>query len=154
MKKIRDDAVTWLREQIAPGIAPLWEESVNPRGLKAIQPDVYLKVWAQSDPRISADFILFDEVQDSDGIMLSVLSSSDMRRQSTLATHICRFMSGMARSTRWHKLVPLSGRSPNRSALAQRCKTGELRAGVAWRDDVDIFARFQNASHQRLKLTM
>jgi hypothetical protein len=72
--KIRVDAANRLREQLAPGIARLWEESVSPRGLKAIQPDVYLKVWARSDPRISADFVLFDEAQDSDGIMLSVLS--------------------------------------------------------------------------------
>jgi hypothetical protein len=35
---------------------------------------VYLKVWAQNNPRIEADFILFDEAQDSDGVMLSVLS--------------------------------------------------------------------------------
>ncbi|GJH12719.1 DEAD/DEAH box helicase [Caballeronia novacaledonica] len=73
-EKIRDDAADWLREQLAPSIGRLWAESVNPRGLKAIQPDVYLKVWAQSNPRINADFILFDEAQDSDGIMLSVLS--------------------------------------------------------------------------------
>ncbi|CAB3801229.1 hypothetical protein LMG28138_04976 [Pararobbsia alpina] len=33
----------------------------------------HLKVWAQTEPRIDADFILFDEAQDSDGVMLSVL---------------------------------------------------------------------------------
>ena len=32
-----------------------------------------MKVWAQTEPRIDADFILFDEAQDSDGVMLSVL---------------------------------------------------------------------------------
>ncbi|MCP3712788.1 hypothetical protein M3I54_38800 [Paraburkholderia sp. CNPSo 3274] len=32
-----------------------------------------LKRWALSEPRIAADFILFDEAQDSDGVMLSVL---------------------------------------------------------------------------------
>jgi hypothetical protein len=32
-----------------------------------------LKVWAQTEPRIEADFILFDEAQHSDGVMLSTL---------------------------------------------------------------------------------
>jgi hypothetical protein len=34
---------------------------------------VLLKLWALSEPRVEADFILFDEAQDSDGVMLSVL---------------------------------------------------------------------------------
>ncbi|MFM0632711.1 UvrD-helicase domain-containing protein [Paraburkholderia xenovorans] len=33
-----------------------------------------MKVWAQADPRIESDFILFDEAQDSDGVMLWVLN--------------------------------------------------------------------------------
>jgi hypothetical protein len=52
----------------------LWHESIDPRGRRAILPDVYLKLWAQQNPRIDADFILFDEAQDSDGVMLSVLA--------------------------------------------------------------------------------
>jgi hypothetical protein len=39
----------------------------------AISPDVLLKLWALSEPRIEAGYILFDEAQDSDGVMLSVL---------------------------------------------------------------------------------
>ena len=37
-------------------------------------PDVALKVWAQSSPHLDVDFILFDEAQDSDGVMLLVLA--------------------------------------------------------------------------------
>ncbi|MFM0642636.1 3'-5' exonuclease, partial [Paraburkholderia metrosideri] len=42
-------------------------------GRTAITPDVYLKLWERSRPNIPADFILIDEAQDSDGLMLSVL---------------------------------------------------------------------------------
>lgn len=35
--------------------------------------NVYLKYWANSEPIIDADFILFDEAQDADPIMLGVL---------------------------------------------------------------------------------
>ncbi|WP_198399432.1 hypothetical protein [Caballeronia calidae] len=43
------------------------------RARSAISPDVLLKLWALSEPGIEADFILFAEAQDSDGVMLSVL---------------------------------------------------------------------------------
>lgn len=72
-EKIDVRAASWLREGLAPYITRLWGESTDPRGRSAIIPDVYLKAWAQSNPRIDADFILFDEAQDSDGVMLWLL---------------------------------------------------------------------------------
>lgn len=53
----------------------LWEESAAPLARGAVSPDVVLKLWAMSGPRIDADYILFDEAQDSDGVTLSVLAS-------------------------------------------------------------------------------
>ncbi len=72
-EKVQDKAADWLRESVLPSVVRLWNESIDLRGRRAIVPDVYLKVWAQTEPRIDADFILFDESQDSDGVMLSVL---------------------------------------------------------------------------------
>jgi hypothetical protein len=72
-EKVDEKAAHWLRESLLPCVVRLWNESIDPRGRSAIAPDVYLKVWAQTEPRIDADFILFDEAQDSDGVMLSVL---------------------------------------------------------------------------------
>ncbi|TCK32598.1 AAA domain-containing protein [Paraburkholderia sp. BL8N3] len=72
-EKVEDKAADWLRESLLPYVVRLWNESTDPRGRSAIAPDVYLKVWAQTEPRIGADFILFDEAQDSDGVMLSTL---------------------------------------------------------------------------------
>lgn len=72
--KIDEQAADWLRESLLPCVARLCRESIDLSGRCAIAPDVYLKVWAQTEPRIDADFILFDESQDSDGVILSVLS--------------------------------------------------------------------------------
>jgi hypothetical protein len=72
-EKVHETAADWLRESLLPCVVRLWNESTDPRGRSAIAPDVYLKAWAQTKPRIDADFILFDEAQDSDGVMLSVL---------------------------------------------------------------------------------
>ncbi|KWD85124.1 ATP-binding domain-containing protein [Burkholderia ubonensis] len=72
-EKIADDAAAAVREWLLPYVVRLWGEASDPRGRSAVSPDVLLKLWAQANPRIDADFILFDEAQDSDGVMLSVL---------------------------------------------------------------------------------
>jgi superfamily I DNA/RNA helicase len=72
-EKIEEAATDELRVMLLPYVMRHWEESISLSGRTAITPDVYLKVWEQSRPSINADFILFDEAQDSDGLMLSVL---------------------------------------------------------------------------------
>jgi hypothetical protein len=72
-EKVEEPAADDLRAMLLPHVIRHWEESIDPRGRTAITPDVYLKVWERSKPRINSDFILFDEAQDSDGLMLSVL---------------------------------------------------------------------------------
>jgi len=72
-EKVDERAAVWLRNSLLRYVVRHWQESVDVKGRSAIAPDVYLKVWAQSNPRIDADIILFDEAQDSDGVMLSVL---------------------------------------------------------------------------------
>ncbi|KVN29707.1 DNA helicase [Burkholderia pyrrocinia] len=72
-EKIDGRGAASLREWLLPYVHRLWEECTDPRGRSAVSPDVLLKVWAQAKPHIDADLILFDEAQDSDGVMLSVL---------------------------------------------------------------------------------
>ena len=72
-EKVEEQAADDLRAILLPHVIRHWEESIDPRGRTAITPDVYLKDWERSNPRINSDFILFDEAQDSDGLMLSVL---------------------------------------------------------------------------------
>ena len=70
---VTEPAAEELRSMLLPFVVRHWNESIDPKGKTAITPDVYLKVWERSRPQIGADFILFDEAQDSDGLMLSVL---------------------------------------------------------------------------------
>jgi hypothetical protein len=71
--KVTEEQADQLREMLLPHVVRHWEESIDVCSRAAITPDVYLKVWEQSRPQINADFILIDEAQDSDGLMLSVL---------------------------------------------------------------------------------
>lgn len=58
---------------ILPHVKRHWEECLSRDSRAGISPDVYLKVWERSLPIIHTDFLLCDEMQDSDGLMLSVL---------------------------------------------------------------------------------
>ncbi|WP_112177436.1 UvrD-helicase domain-containing protein [Paraburkholderia unamae] len=74
--KIDEAVAAQLRAWLLPYVGRMWEEGAATRTSSAsgaISPDVLLKRWALSEPRVEADFILFDEAQDSDGVMLSVL---------------------------------------------------------------------------------
>jgi hypothetical protein len=70
---ITEESAEELRSMLLPHVVRHWNESIDPNGRTAISPDVYLKQWERSKPQINADFVLFDEAQDSDGLMLSVL---------------------------------------------------------------------------------
>jgi hypothetical protein len=78
-EKIEEEVADSLREMLLPHVRRHWEESIGRGGKTAITPDIYLKVWELSNPRIGADFILLDECQDSDGLMLSVLRGGRTR---------------------------------------------------------------------------
>lgn len=59
------DAAKWAKK--------LWVKMSNPKGDFPSSHDVYLRLYAESAPKISADYILFDEAQDADSLMLHVL---------------------------------------------------------------------------------
>ena len=60
---------------ITPIIQLLWRDYSNPEGRMAIDHNhnVYFKYWSLTNPVIDCDFILFDEAQDADPLMLEVL---------------------------------------------------------------------------------
>lgn len=64
-----------LIERLTYVMEALWEDYTNPEGELGLQGnhDVYLKYWSNQNPIINADFILFDEAQDADGLMLRIL---------------------------------------------------------------------------------
>jgi hypothetical protein len=69
------------REALVSIVLPIanlaWRDLTHPRGRLRFQPDIYLKMWALSRPRISADAILFDEAQDANPVLSRVLREQD-----------------------------------------------------------------------------
>ena len=64
-----------LRDTLYPFVERRWLQSIDPRHPAGIGHDIYLKLWALSKPVIPADFILFDEAQDADPLMMGILSN-------------------------------------------------------------------------------
>jgi hypothetical protein len=65
-----NDAVA---KALVPAMKLAWRDLCMYEGKLPYKHDHYLKLWQLTGPKIDADFILFDEAQDSDGVMLSVL---------------------------------------------------------------------------------
>lgn len=61
-------------EQLLPYADTMWTDICNPDGELRYDHDYYLKLWQLSDPHIDADYILFDEAQDADPVMLAVVN--------------------------------------------------------------------------------
>ncbi|MBO6225890.1 MAG: ATP-dependent helicase [Psychrobacter sp.] len=71
---IDDENKEMLAGRLLESLRKLWVRFQDVNDDYAINPNVYLKLWALSEPIIDVDFILFDEAQDSDKLMLDVLS--------------------------------------------------------------------------------
>lgn len=70
---IEKNARNELAKQLEPHAKRHWRNLINPDNSNKISHDIYLKYWALNSPYIQADFILFDEAQDADPIILGVL---------------------------------------------------------------------------------
>ena len=72
--KIDDDYKDLLCSRLMKPLKDLWDKFQDVKDEYAINPNVYLKIWALTKPVLETDFILFDEAQDSDRLMLDILS--------------------------------------------------------------------------------
>ena len=68
-------------EALAAEVVPLaklaWEDLRKVDGKLRFQHDHYLKMWALTSPKLGCDFLLFDEAQDADPLIASVVQSQD-----------------------------------------------------------------------------
>lgn len=58
----------------------IWADMNNPHGKFRFTPDVYLKMWQLSNPRLPVDYILFDEAQDADPVIASVVNAQPVQK--------------------------------------------------------------------------
>lgn len=77
--KVQKNDLEKARYQIKPIVEKTWADFINPNGHFKISHDVYLKLYALQKPVIDYDFILFDESQDTDKLMLGILAQQKTR---------------------------------------------------------------------------
>lgn len=64
-----------LQDVVLPLAQRAWDDLEDPQGRLEYGHDVYMKMWQLSGPRIAADYIMFDEAQDADAVMLDIVQS-------------------------------------------------------------------------------
>lgn len=60
---------------VEPALRRAWQDLVKTTGALPFQHSHYLKIWQLSGPRIEADFILFDEAQDANPVMVAIVAA-------------------------------------------------------------------------------
>ena len=61
--------------KVVPLARKAWEDLNLKEGFLNFKQDYYLKMWQLASPSIKGDFILFDEAQDADPVMLSIIEA-------------------------------------------------------------------------------
>lgn len=69
-----------IAEMIVVLATKTWELMIDLKGTIPITHDVYLKLWTLSNPTIHKDFILFDEAQDANGVMLDLVCNQNAQQ--------------------------------------------------------------------------
>lgn len=62
-----------VRATLEPKIAHAWADLQSTTGQLPYKHDHYLKLWQLNSPRIAADYVLFDEGQDANPVMLDIV---------------------------------------------------------------------------------
>lgn len=65
---------------LVPHVKRLWTAMADPKNDTPATHDVYLKKWVMSGPDLGAEFILFDEAQDANPLMLQLVSAQSAQR--------------------------------------------------------------------------
>ncbi|MCF9045602.1 UvrD-helicase domain-containing protein [Acinetobacter nectaris] len=81
---LHTDDIDALQKHLYPFLERRWLESIHPEHQAGIGHDIYLKLWALSNPIIPADYVLFDEAQDADPLMLGIL----LKQQQTQVIYV------------------------------------------------------------------
>lgn len=66
-----------MREHIMGWVRAAWRDLMEPEGLLPYKHEHYLKAWQLGDPFIPADYIMFDEAQDANPVMLAIVANQE-----------------------------------------------------------------------------
>lgn len=62
---------------LEPALRRAWADLMSDNGRLPFRHDHYLKAWQLSGPRIAADYILFDEAQDANPVMMAIVVAQE-----------------------------------------------------------------------------
>lgn len=132
-----DDSKKYLQDKLFCALQARWEQACDPRHQAGIGHDVYLKLWTLSNPTIPADFVLFDEAQDADPLMMGVLINQPCQTIYVGDAH--------QQIYEWRGAVNAMKRLP----LPQTLLTQSFRFGQAIADIANVFLK---ALHETVAL--
>lgn len=72
---VKDEKREATIQALLPFARRLWSILSDPNESLPVSHDLYLKVWALGAPQIQADYVLFDEAQDANAVLQSVIAS-------------------------------------------------------------------------------
>ncbi|MFF3467585.1 UvrD-helicase domain-containing protein [Streptomyces sp. NPDC002619] len=75
-----DQGAQYLAEVLLKRARWAWEDICSPTGKLPFQHDHYLKMWALTRPRLSTDFILLDEAQDTNPVLEEIFLAQNAQR--------------------------------------------------------------------------
>jgi len=73
MMRFAPDSLQAVEEFVLQNAQKLWSRMIDPNDDLPLGHDGYLKLWSLSQPSIEADFILLDEAQDTNPVVLDIL---------------------------------------------------------------------------------
>src|SRR5208282_2023054 len=65
---------------ILPFACKVWEDNQKPNGFTKVTPDHYLKMWALTRPSIKGEFLMLDEAQDTNAVLLKVIMDQTQQK--------------------------------------------------------------------------
>lgn len=126
---------------VLPHARAIWRDGIDPDGELPYDFAYYLKLWERSNPRINADFILFDEAQDASPVMLSIIEQQPARVQRVFVGDSQQQIYSFTGAV--NALGRIREGGGNVAFLTQSFRFGHAVAGVANRvlDDLDAELR-------------
>lgn len=73
LKGLRPQAARLIGTELLSEAKKLWAMMSDLKSTVPVTHDTYLKLWALGEPKINADFILFDEAQDANAVMMDLV---------------------------------------------------------------------------------
>jgi len=68
------------KEFVLPFAEKVWADVQQPTGFCKVTPDHYLKMWALTHPTIKGEFVMLDEAQDTNAVLLKIIEEQKQQR--------------------------------------------------------------------------